>query len=689
MVGEADGRFDPGDFIEFFGQRFRGPEMEQKYTDERVYWLDMGDAAGPRILDTAATPQGNPPPPADFATTLHAEQAQFWYTLHSLTMDTQDTWYWESMRAGVVGQGVTRPLPYVVPDPAAGFSATLRLELMDRPPQPGMWLPHRVTAGINGHGLADVNWTGHVREVITTTIAPGILVSGVNTVTVTAFRVPENSNEEWIYANSWELDYRRAFRAWEGRLDFRAEGAGVQEYLVEGWAGPTVEIWDISDAAQPRRLVGASAEQSGAETQVRFRASGGVGARYWLQAETTIAEPASVRLRPPTGLRQPSAGADAVIVTPASLRPAAERLAAWHRSHGRRALVADIQDIYDEFNDGILHPKAVPALLAWAATEHSAWPGPPPAYLTLVGDGHWNFKGYNPTVYPADPNLIPPYLAWADPEQGEVPADTLYADINGDTLPDLAVGRLAVNSLAEAEIVVDKIVAYDQGFREQTWQRAALFVADDADGAGDFPAVSDVIIRTRLPADLTPQRIYLGVNYQDAFAARTAISAALDAGVGLLQYTGHGGVNFWARYGPDTIWRAQDIAGLRNTRLPIVMTFNCLDGYFAYPGNPSLAELMQRQSGGGSVAAISPSGLGYTDDQHVFRDILMQVIFEEDVRELGRALTITKQRYQETYARGNRYLAYLIATMMLYGDPALRIPAELNRQFLPLTLKTR
>ena len=47
--------------------------MEEKYTDERVYWLDIGGAAGPRIADLAAVPQNDPNPPADFATTVHAE----------------------------------------------------------------------------------------------------------------------------------------------------------------------------------------------------------------------------------------------------------------------------------------------------------------------------------------------------------------------------------------------------------------------------------------------------------------------------------------------------------------------------------------------------------------------------------------------------------------------------------------
>ena len=53
--------------------------------------------------------------------------------------------------------------------------------------------------------------------------------------------------------------------------------------------------------------------------------------------------------------------------------------------------------------------------------------------------------------------MIPPYLAWADPWQGEVPSDTLYGDINGDKLPEIAVGRISVGRLGDAVTVVSKI----------------------------------------------------------------------------------------------------------------------------------------------------------------------------------------------------------------------------------------
>ena len=113
-----------------------------------------------------------------------------------------------------------------------------------------------------------------------------------------------------------------------------------------------------------------------------------------------------------------------------------------------------------------------------------------------------------------------------------------------------------------------------------------------------------------------------------------------------------------------------DVPNLTNgARLPVVMVFNCLDGYFIYPTKQSLAETLQRRQGGGAVAAISPSGLGITPDQQNFRSILMSVLFEAGVPDIGTALTKTKRQYYDTYGPN-----YLIGTMTLFGDPAMQLP---------------
>jgi Peptidase family C25 len=591
--------------LQFFGQRFRStaaehPEQEEKYTDERAYWLDIGGAPGLKIpeVDAAPRPGENLTPPNDFLTTVRAEESNVWWTLTSgtanpaLLTDNYDTWFWASLQTPPRGS-ITATLPYTLPHPAPGFPATLRLEEVARTWSSSLNPDHRTIIGINDMRFPYHDWDGKVRKVFTETVPPDVLVDGLNTVTACA-DTPDGASSTYtyrVYINDWEIDYRRLFRAWEGQVDFVAEENGPHEYLVSGWTGSQVETWDISDPNQPVRLQGAGAESNGGETSLRFYVADTAGTHFWMQSADKIAATDSLRLSEQIIRAEPNdRWVESMIVTVDDFRPAADRLARWHEDHGRHALVVDIEQVYDEFNDGIHLPKAVPLMLAWFATERV---GGAPTYLTLMGDGHWNFKEDGAGSFLGWPNPIPPYLAWVDPWQGEVPADPLYGDLDFDGMPDVAVGRLAVNTLGEANTVVDKIVNYNQTARVQAWQQRALFVAERY-SAGDwnYPSLTDDIIAGYLPTDISAQRVYLGQTVPDAPSARAAISDAVGSGVLMLQYSGHGDVDLWSK---EAIWNTTDVSGLQNApMLPVVMTFNCKDGYFAYPGWPSMAETWQR-----------------------------------------------------------------------------------------------
>ncbi len=672
VAGEEDGRFDDGDYIEFFGQRFHGSLQDEKYTDENVYWLIIGDEPGPRIPDVRATPQWDLNPPRDFAAAVHAEENRYWYTQHRKDPPTQESWYWDQLRPYAARPGVTHTFTATVPYPIADQPFTLTVEENARTK-----VDHRTVIAFNDQPLVDETWRGKQRALFTATLPAGVAVSGVNTVTIGALLQP-NVTSDWVYVNYWELAYRREFSAWQGRIDFRAEEDGPHEYAIDGWATPQVVILDISDPRSPRRLV-EPATMAGETWTLRFRVDDAPGDHFWLQAESAIAKPASIALRPPlTDLRQPATGADVIIVTSQDLFPAAERLADWHRSRGYSSRVLFFQDLVDEFHDGVYHPRAVTNFLSWTQTQ---WPDPKPRYVLLFGDGHWNFKGYNPIRYPVDPIIVPPYLAWADPWQGEVPDDNRYADLDGDGRPDLAVGRIPVNDLTEAHAAVDKLTAYDEHARSQFWQRIALFIADDDPAVGDFAGDSDFIINNDLPSDLIPQRIYLHLTHPDADAVRQAIADAINRGAFMVQYAGHGSPDTWMK---GVGWSVDDVELLDNAgRYPFVSTYNCLDGYFAYPGRSSIAETMLRKANGGSIAAISPTGLGLTSDQIRFRKTLMAVIFQEDVRTLGDALLLAKQRFFDQFGAH-----YLIETMTLFGDPTLTLPAGvyLHNAYAPLQL---
>ncbi len=672
VAGEGDGRFDDGDFIEFFGQKFHGSLQDEKYTDENVYWLTIGDAPGPRIPDVNATPSFDLTPPADFAAVVHAEENNYWYTQHRKDPPTKESWYWDQLRPYASQPGVTHTFAAAVPYPITDQSFALTVEENAR-----MNVSHRTTIAFNDAPLVDAAWSDKRRAVFTATVPAGVAVSGINTVTIGALLQP-GVTSDWVYVNYWELAYRREFSAWQGRIDFRAEEAGPHEYAIDGWAAPQVVILDISDPFAPRRLI-EPATMAGDTWTLRFRVDDAAGDHFWLQEESAIAGPASIALRPPLDqLRQPDTGADVIIVTGQDLFPAAERLEDWHRSRGYSSRVVFFQDLVDEFNDGIYHPRAVTNFLTWTQTQ---WPDPKPRYVVLFGDGNWNFKGYNPAKYPIEPIIVPPYLAWEDPWQGEVPDDNRYADLDDDGNPELALGRIPVNNMEEANAVVDKLTAYDENERSQFWQRIAVFIADDDPPVGDFAGDSDLIINNYLPPDVIPQRIYRNITHSDIASVRQAIADAINSGAFMVQYAGHGSPDTWMK---GVGWSVQDVENLSNAGMyPLFSTFNCLDGYFAYPGRPSIAETTLRKADAGSIAAFSPTGLGATSEQTPFRETLMEVIFQDDVRTLGDALLLTKQRYFQHRGRH-----YLIETMTLFGDPTLTLPSGfyLNNAYTPLQL---
>ncbi len=189
---------------------------------------------------------------------------------------------------------------------------------------------------------------------------------------------------------------------------------------------------------------------------------------------------------------------------------ATQVLADYRAAQGLRTRVINVDDVYNQYNDGIFHPIAIKNFLRDA---YLTWPAPAPVYVALVGDGHWNFKGYAISGYatPANaPIYMPPNLNWVDPWQGEVDSSSYLAAVSGsDVFPDMAIGRILVNSVAELNTVISKTMAFEQA-GILPYQRRALFVADnipDPAGAGDFIASSEAAINYVSP-NFAIDRIY-------------------------------------------------------------------------------------------------------------------------------------------------------------------------------------
>ena len=212
----------------------------------------------------------------------------------------------------------------------------------------------------------------------------------------------------------------------------------------------------------------------------------------------------------------------------------------------------------------------------------------------------------------------------------------------GDILPDFSIGRVPAANSAELRAMVEKTLASESS--GSPWSGPFVLVADDPDQAGNFEA--DAEISLVLPASRIQRKIYmtrLGVE-----STRREITDAFDQGASLVSYLGHGGIHLWAS---ENIFDSSRVSGLQiQSQQPLVLTLNCLNGYFHFPYFNSLAEELVKAEGKGAIAAVSPSGLSLNGPAHDFHKALLGELLSGRHQRLGDALSAAQGAYAETGA---------------------------------------
>ena len=129
---------------------------------------------------------------------------------------------------------------------------------------------------------------------------------------------------------------------------------------------------------------------------------------------------------------------------------------------------------------------------------------------------------------------------------------------------------------------------------------------------------------------------------------------------------GHGGAAVWAS---ENVWNSWDAASLRaQSQQPVLLTLDCLNGYFVAPSYDSLAESLVKAEGRGAIAAFSPSGLSLDGPAHQYHRALMQELTSGRHERLGDALAAAQQAYAQS-----GLMPELLSIYQLLGDPAMKI----------------
>jgi len=712
QIVDGNGTFGPGDYIIFYGQKFYGdlladlyqdenmywanfveqktdgsyqvwkPEfnaiMMEKYTRENVYWLYEGTDPGLRMSTVDGDPSSNSDSPMPYyRDTVHAEKSNEWKT----TLFTgEDSWFWTRMTSANTTYNYTTTLSALSP---SGFDPVVRAEFVSEFYNLNTGDDHHTEIRINGNLINDEFWTGKSRYHLEETIDSAFLTEGTNTLGFVARNDAQVTNPR-IFFDWFEIEYNRLFEATGNAITFSNTDTGIQKYQVDGFGDTNgLQVLDISHSLTPTLVL--SPTTGGGQVTISLDNTSPL--TVTMDGNPGSIPSAQVSYYTPPDWAAMASSVDYVYITHADFLAATQDLADYRASHsGLSTQVIDIQDLYNEFNFGIYNPIAIKNFLAYTFDEWQT----PPTYTLLVGDGHWNFMEYRPTYYIPTGQYIPPNLTWVDPWQGEVDSANLLANVVGDDpIADVLIARLPVNSSAEIDAYRDKLTTYEDAGPPEPWESIHVFVADQADDSGNFPAnAEEVIDQYVVPAPFAEEvRIYEDDYGCTDHVACPAVNAAIvdtlnNSGALILNFLGHASVNRWSH---EQIFLLSDLPNLQNAdKLPVILSMDCLDGFWSGPGGypgTSIIEEVVRQSENGAIAAFSPTGLGISTGHDILHKGFYESLMVDNNWELGSAALNAKLQLFNVGIHPD-----LLHTYTIFGDPALQIRHS-NSIYLPLTIK--
>lgn len=608
--------------VEFFGQG-----INTLQTDANIYWLMTDTTAGKR---TSRVSKNFLNSAKNSWTRVTAEKRDRSIRVSSVINGARENWFGAIVNNTASNQ--TLELGNVGFD--SGQTATVSVNL-----QGLTAVSHQISVLLNGVSIGQINFAAFDRTEWTANVALTSLVEGTNTLTLQSLGGSSDVN----VSETVRISYPRSLKTQNNRLEFSVNAG--QSVKLRGFTSQQIHILDVTNPAQFVDCLPASRLEADGTYSVTVAAA--TNARLMLaQTETTLPNAAPPFIRNnPSDLKNVQNQAKFVVIAPFEYKNTLQSFCDLRNSRGIQTKFVDIQDIYDEFNNGVKSAESIRAFLQFAKQNWSVKPD----FAMFVGDAsvdprnYTGFGGYNN-------NRVPTMLV--DTWNMETVSDESLADFDNDGVGEIAVGRLPAKDETELQSMLDKIAAAVPSSRAQLNQRGVHFVSDGINGY-DFPAGSRNMA-TFFPLTVTVN--YLDSAGLDAATVRGDIINRINSGAAVINYFGHASVGTWAG---AQIFRNVDAASLTNsTSSPFIAMIDCLNGDYAETNITGIAEAMMKQRGGGANAVWAASGWNGAYEQEFYARDFYQKVFSG--MPLGEAARQTKMLYTSVDLR---------RTYIFFGDP--------------------
>lgn len=677
LVGESDGSFDNQDYILFYAEGLDNWNAESfthnnLYADKSYYYVTAQGGPGKRITNM---------PAIDDNATLNVSTFDD-YQYHELdkTNIGRIGRKWFGERFNIENE---QTFDFKFPNIATGTQARIR-----------------VNAAAAAFSQTTMNIMANSQDIGTLTF-PATSADGDvafereitgNFPAAEDVTVKLNYNNGGVPSADAYLDYiileaKRNLQGYNKQFRFQYNDAdlntGVIQYQLSNAARIT-QVWDITDIYNVQKT-----ENNGADA-FSFKAYMGEDRNYIAvdasdyysplkDSKTRVANQnlKGTILKNPQGVFQ---DLDYLIVTPAFLNSQAERLANFHRTHSQMNVkVVNLENIYEEFSAGKQDIGAIRNFVKYIYNNGSI-PAKRIKYLNLFGDASFDYK----KRIPNNTNIVPVFLTVTNNFSlgGSFMSDDYYTmldnnegQMNTSTQDmELAVGRMLVSDIKQAEEMVTKVIEYHAIESYGKWRNNFVLISDDVDMEWENSIQTGI---DRLGDQISAQKPFVNVEkihtdsyVQEASAggfrypkARKDFVDAINQGALVFNYFGHGGEDGLAK---ERIFEKADAQTLNNRyKYPLFVTVTCEFTRFDNPYRPTAGEYTYWNPKGGAIAMVTTTRqISVTTGQDINEAFSSQLygFGTTTYVPISEALRMAKNNYN-----GN-------ALMVSYvGDPAVRL----------------